>query len=643
MNTRQLNILRDLISSSDYLTGQSLAAKYGISTKTAYADMVAINEELKPFGVVIEKKPRRGIRLLVSADEKRQILDFVEQSSFEHVDEDSQFQRECDLLQELILQNGTIDLLDWSSTHFISEASIRRDLEHLEQGLSAYQIRLMKKSGRVSLKGEEEAIRRYLRDYIIEHFDLTSGNPYEDDLLIFFDLALVDRVMAGVQKLSNIYHFKTSEQYRVYLILDLLISAVRYLQGNSISESRKNIDVENLQQYEVYVIAGELLSQATGIAMNLITDSEIRQICLTLLSVGYETQIVKQTNIEKEIREFIHRVSHLSGVDFTQDEHLFRMLVNHAQPMIYRLKSKINIKNQITENIKTRYSALYYIVWLASKRLSEFYSLEFFDAEIAFLTIYFEIAVEKMSKPLTIYVICPHGLATSALIMSSLRRTISNFDHLVKLDMRELTDEKIEQADLIISSIRLDGFPRSYILVSPIVADHELEMIQHEYSRLTQGNRHMLSAIHDQTLFSKSVILDLVKDQVLLHQSCQTAEEIIQKMVGQTSLKNQRNRQFLESVLAREKLGSTSLYTGIALPHADPTCVTESQLVFMTLDKPIVWGQNLIKVVVLIAIAEKDEELYKKALISLYSKIDNKAYIDALADSQTIDDFVSKL
>ena len=32
----------------------------------------------------------------------------------------------------------------------------------------------------------------------------------------------------------------------------------------------------------------------------------------------------------------------------------------------------------------------------------------------------------------------------------------------------------------------------------------------------------------------------------------------------------------------------------------------------------------------LIAIAEKDEEIYKKALVSLYSKIDNKDYIDRL-------------
>ncbi len=114
-------------------------------------------------------------------------------------------------------------------------------------------------------------------------------------------------------------------------------------------------------------------------------------------------------------------------------------------------------------------------------------------------------------------------------------------------------------------------------------------------------------------------------------------------MVDKTSLDNQSNPMFQQSILLREQLGSTSMYTGIALPHADPMVVSKSQLVMMTLDKPMKWGRNLIKVVVLIAIAEKDEQLYKKALISLYSKIDNKDYIDSLSRADTIDVFISRL
>ncbi len=643
MNTRQISILRDLISTDHYKTSNTLAEKYNVSTKTIYADVLVINDHLSPFNVTIERRPRRGIRLKVSQEEQQELVDFLEKSHYEVFDDMSQFQRECSLLKELILGRGEIDILEWSASHFISEASIRRDLDKLERQFSDDNLILAKRSGKVALKGDEKSIRRFFRNFVIQHFALNGNHFFNDSVNIFFRPEQVDAITESVKHLANAYHFKTSDQYRVYLVLDILIATKRYLQGNVIAESSASIEVDNLQQYEVYIIAGELLSSSTRMAINLIPDAEIKQICYTLLSVGYEAQIVKQSDVEDAVKSFIKKVSELSGADFTKDNHLFRMLVNHVRPMIYRLKSGITIKNQTTEEIKTKYSVLYHMVWLASKTLSEQYKVELLDAEIAFLTIYFEIAVEKMTKPLTIYVICPHGLATSELIMSSLRRTISSFDHLINIDLKELDEDKIEQADLIISSIRLENFPKAYIRVSPIVTDTELETIQHAYAGLSKGNQNMLSVVHDDTVFSKSVIMDLLQRRVLLKQHCQSVEDCIKRMVEQTSADNRGNPLFLKSILSREQLGSTSIYTGIALPHADPIDVTKSQLVMMTLDKPIKWGQNLIKVVVLIAIAEKDEQVYKKALISLYSKIDNKAYIDALSKADSIDTFINQL
>lgn len=45
----------------------------------------------------------------------------------------------------------------------------------------------------------------------------------------------------------------------------------------------------------------------------------------------------------------------------------------------------------------------------------------------------------------------------------------------------------------------------------------------------------------------------------------------------------------------------------------------------------------------LIAIAEKDEEMYKKALVSLYSKIDNREYIDRLWKAKKKVSFIEEL
>ncbi|CRH94266.1 Phosphoenolpyruvate-dependent sugar phosphotransferase system%2C EIIA 2 [Chlamydia trachomatis] len=64
--------------------------------------------------------------------------------------------------------------------------------------------------------------------------------------------------------------------------------------------------------------------------------------------------------------------------------------------------------------------------------------------------------------------------------------------------------------------------------------------------------------------------------------------------------------------------------------------VGRSQLSLLTLKEPVIWGKNRVKVVMLISIKEGEEELYKEALVHLYSKIDNEAFIDSL--TQTADE-----
>ena len=646
VNTRQFSVLQDLVSASHYMTGQALSEKYGVSTKTIYSDIAAINEKLSSFQIAIEKKPRLGVKLTLSPAKRRRILAFLEQGSAELVDEGSQILREYELVRELTLGSKKVDILDWSMEHFISEASIRRDLDKIEAQLLPYQIGLVRGSGQVQLQGRECDIRKFLRNYMIDHFDLSMNQFAQDPgLAIFFPSERVQSVAEIVANCAVDYNFKTAESYSIYLILDLLISAQRYLQQDVIQENSSSMMVEDLSRYEVYVIAGELLSKTTGVSMALISDAGIRNISYTLLSVGYEAQLAERAEVKKAVSAFIEKVSQLSGVDFTGDDHLYRMLVNHVPPMIYRLKSGINIKNQTTEEIKSRYSVLYYIVWMASKTLSEEYQVELLDAEVAFLTIYFEVAVEKLIKPLTICVICPHGLATSELIMSSLKRIVAAFDHLIKVDLRDLERNKdlLNRADLVISSVRLEDVDFDYIHVNPIMTDAELELIQRSYSELTTGNRNMLSMIHEDGAFAKSVVIDLLQDNILLGEDCQTVEDCIQFMVSKASRKNRKDKKLLHSNLAREKMGSTSVYTGIALPHADPAFVNESQLIMMTLNKPIKWGSNTIKVVMLIAIAEKDEEMYKKALVSLYSKIDNREYIDRLWKAKKKVSFIEEL
>ncbi|MGT2750926.1 BglG family transcription antiterminator [Streptococcus orisasini] len=645
MNYRQVSILRDLLLTDDFMAGKTLANKYSVSTKTIYSDLSFLNSEIEELSNKIEKIPRRGIRLAVNANEKKHLVELLNHF---HTEEMNDISREYLLLKSLFFDEKEIDIVDWSVQYFVSETSVRRDIDKLENKFAVYKIHMERHNGKYRIVGQEQEIRKFLRNYLITEFHLSRHTiTHTSQFTYFFSKEEIERVISIVNHYAATYHFILSEQYSIYLIVDLLIAKMRYLNGNAIVSSEMLHFVNDLSYYEVYTFAGDLFREFVCLKDKSMPLLEIINLSYTLLSVGYETNdLIVGDQINNIINNLIDRVSQLLSIDLRGDHHLFKMLVSHVQPMIFRLKNKIMVNSDITEEIKKKYSVLYNIVWLSCRELSDAFSIDITDGEMAFLTVHFEIAIEKLAKPLMIYVVCPQGLATTELIMTSLSHVISNFDHLIKIDASELTQAKIKQADMIISSISLSDIEvdeSKVVFISPVLTDADLENLQNQYLQLQKGNRRVLSVIENKEVYTKSLIHQLIGENVFLKVDKRTVNDCIDFLVEKSTDQNRKNQLYHKSILIREDLGSTSVYTGIALPHALPVAVSESQLVMMTLKKPIRWGSNMVKVIMLISMSQEDEFFYKDALISIYSKIDSSEYIDKLWHSSTVSDFIELL
>ena len=143
--------------------------------------------------------------------------------------------------------------------------------------------------------------------------------------------------------------------------------------------------------------------------------------------------------------------------------------------------------------------------------------------------------------------------------------------------------------------------------------------------------------------FNMESLQTLIKTPKLVHVSVKNKKECIEKMIDECDLSNRRIQGFKESILERETLGSTSVYTGVALPHCDPRFVNQSELIFMTLDKPINWGKNNVKLIILIAVAENDIPIFKDSLIALYSVIENQELMNELVFMNNGDEIKERL
>lgn len=642
MNKRQIEILIDLLERDNYISAAKLAKKHQVSTKTIYTDLDVLEEDLLQKQLKLIKIPRHGLIIEGDLIVKHQLLVTVRNHLSTSLLPSDYSQREGHYLRKLLLENDNCSILDLAMDFFLSETSVRRDLDRLEKLVSDHHLALIKEHGCVSIQGDEGKIRSFLRSYLLDHYQLMPGAlSASQELSTMFrecDLTQLDK---KIQELKALFAISIPQHLEIYVMLDLVINSYRIKNNHYLRAVDVSIE-DDLHFIEVYPLASELLSASLDLPVDLLSDDEIKQICLTILSLGYIPMASDNQEFKRLTTDLIDKVSELSGIDFSQDSYLREMINKHMRPMIYRLKNKITIENQTTEEIKKRYSILFNIVWLASKIVTDSYHIDFLDSEIAFLTIYFQIAVEKIEKPLEIVIVCPHGLATSELIFNTLRRLISPYDHLKKIDFSDVTDELLQDVDMIISSVELRQLSCNYILVSPVPSQFEVDKIQNFYHSLTDGNRKILSVVKDKQSINQSMVCDLIQNHIYLNQDCKTYDQVIQFLVNQDS-SSELQTAYIDSIFQRENLGSTSVYTGIALPHANPRTVGKSGLKLLTLKQPIVWGANKVKVVMLISIKEGEEELYKDALIYLYSKIDDQHFIDQLATATTTQEFMTRL
>ena len=641
MNARQIFLLEFLLKQHEYLSANQLAEKYGVSTKTVYQDIDKLNDffdegELKSR---IDKVPRKGIKL--SADEERKKIHslLLVNKHESGVQDFSPEYRESELIKRLFINQEELDIYDFAEEMYVTESTVHRDIDKLEKNLGQFNLKIRIKHDQLFVDGDEWNIRKALQSYVIQAQSLGREGKIER----FFLEKDIEICNEAISRLSQKYHHQFSEEYSCLLLVECLIFKKRTDHNNFLNERTSNL-INDLNHLEVYFFSGELLESIINKSFSEISPYEIEAMAYSLLAYGFSIQSADYIqSIDHQVNELIQKVSNLLSLDLSKDNHLKLMLSNHISKMIFRLRNQIYITNPALEEIKKQYSSLFNVIWIAIRGLSKYYEINISNEELAFIVIHFQLAIEKIVKPLNIVVICQNGIATSELIMSKLHKIFDSDAKITNINARELDFYDLSNIDLIISTIALPEVTVPVIEVSPILTKDEIESIRSFYSEHMTDNYTLMRTSLDGRKFNLESLQTLIKKPYLIRETMKSKKECLEKMIKECDSSNRKNKEFKESILERETLGSTSVYTGVALPHCDPRFVEQSELIVMTLDKPINWGKNNVKLIILIAVAENDIPIFKDSLIALYSVIENQELMNELVQLENGDEIKNRL
>lgn len=164
-------------------------------------------------------------------------------------------------------------------------------------------------------------------------------------------------------------------------------------------------------------------------------------------------------------------------LSFEERDKLFKGLILHLEPAVYRMRYNICISNKLLEEIKARYPKYYDIAGKACMYLSQRLHIIVPEEEIGFIALYFGGIMEsQQGDKIKILLICHAGLATVRILEKQLLERFENIEIIGSMSHSEYQKQKHLAADLVISTVDITW--RDVVVVNPLLDKEDIEKLK---------------------------------------------------------------------------------------------------------------------------------------------------------------------
>lgn len=489
-NNRQQEILDVLKKNTDrYVTASELANLLSVSTKTIYRDMDKLSGYENDTYKLVSKE-KFGYQLIMNQDHLKE----GENSQFYEMPQD----RRLDMLLHLLaIVPFKTSIQKLSERYYVSQSSILNDFKHIERMLEAYDLILIRENNGTSIYGSSINMKR-LMSKIVENYLKQNGDPFSQyDIPDFIAgtglenevMESIKNILAEVQKDHDVL-LDQSFYLTIYCFLLTLIE--KNLNGlrNEEQMEENTLGEKISTRSSMYQISSDVREMVHARYAFRLGKPEFYHLYYMVQSYLINYQLLPSNKMlemiyahSKELSiKLIERVSNHYGLRLGRDTWLNHQLVLHVNSMLYRLKHHIFIINPILQSIKKKYSNTYKTVCVAIKDLSKEEPVLrcLTDEEIGYLSVYFQLAIEKYKKKIPALLECSSGVGTSHLLKEKLKKYFPEI-HVERIVAQyRAKPSDYDNVDLIISTMKTTKHKGTVtLLVSPMMTEKDRKNIEH--------------------------------------------------------------------------------------------------------------------------------------------------------------------
>ncbi len=644
------------------LTVAKIAKIIGVSERTVRYDLNALEDELGACRLVLRKKSQKGIWVEAAGEEtKKKTLRDLPQEYIMCKEE------RCYAIIVAILSRPKGMAIDAIAKRIaVSRSTLLSDLKSVRDMLQECQLQLSSKRGLgIWISGAEGAVRKLLLHIFSRYtYDFKAlqeqggSKRYEDRLLQGYVADLpVGRIYALFMQFVEEKQIMHSEFSVNVMMLALLVQIKRSVMGFSLQKAadikRDLLANEPLKQNAQYLLR---LLEKDRIAT--FDENELLFTMTQLLSSKLQSAAQNFSEDRKKLVEgfaiaktFIEYCQVWLSDILLDDEELMYNLALHLQPAIKRAEYGIELTNPLLPKIRQEYGDLFMIALKAVEKIEHNLGIKFSDDEVGYLAIYLGAAIERRksmrSKKLNVVLVCGNGIGTSSLLAMTLRNRMAYLNITKTVSVRDLDADALGEFDIIISTLPLTLKNETVLIVSPILSEDEITVIEQQLKYVYQ-KKFPAKGSREQD-FSRAISLSdlLYEDMLLLDASAADWEEAVRLAGGVLVRNGGVTKKYVEAMVrcVKEMGPYIVLGNGIAMPHARAEDGAQKvALSVVRLKTPVFFGAKTEEPVdLLFAFASVDERAHLHVMEELWRLFNDGDALEKLRQCRNKEEMLTLL
>lgn len=600
---RLRQIILVLLQENQAISVKNLAEKIHVSKRTAQRELEYTGSTLRKYKVTLCSRTGVGIWLEGKEEDKEELRKLLKGQ--EVLDQADRGERRKRLILELLKDQEPKKLYYFGNKLGVSEATISKDMEKIQEWLSRYDLTIVKKQGLgVALSGKERDYRRAVREFIAENmhtpmirgiYDGKEPTAQESvksqsikNIYQILDDDILKRVCTCFASIQDERITRLTQESYTGMVIHVTIAVERVLKGDIMEENQELM--HRLRKDADFHLALLIVDSLEEEFETEIPDIELAYICLHIKGSKLQRSELEEPGglspeSREEISEFVHEmiVAYDESIaDILEtDEEFTQGLAAHLRPTLIRIRNQMPIENPHLEEMKSNYPDIFKRCLYVGKYMEARTGFQIPESEIGFLTIHFGAALVRLEsersrkRVVDVGLICASGIGISRLMASRLQSHMRARVSLTTYGKEDLTPYVLGKEDFFVTSMHIEDLQGDMIYVSPLLPEQDLKKIEEKVAFYESQPK-----LRDQDEdFAKQLekvsSLSIHIKEVLKGFRCVTVgeslgfQDTIRKMTGKLIQDTHGSSIVMEDLLKREEIATQVIpELGIALLHA---------------------------------------------------------------------------